>query len=276
MENTEIKALVSLLDDEDSEVFHHIENKILSIGDIMIPYLENEWEKNFNPLVQRRIEDLIHNLQFNSLQQKLKYWKDYEQDDLLKGMCLVAQYQYPDLDIRKVKESIEKVHYEAWLGHRPYSSPSEQVRNLNYIIFHKLSFSSNTQNFHAPGNSMLNVVLESHRGNPITLCVIYMLVAQKLNMPVFGVNLPNLFVLTYKSEDTQFYINVFNKGLMFSRTDIDDYLQKLKLEPKDMFYQPCLHKEILQRVLRNLILSFEKLGEPEKEEEVKKLLDVIS
>ncbi|MDX2302554.1 MAG: transglutaminase-like domain-containing protein [Microscillaceae bacterium] len=271
----EIKALISLLDDEDKEVQNHVENKILSLGDVIIPFLENEWEINFDPNVQKRIEDLIHNLQIKSLYTRLIEWKENEQDNLLKGVWLVATYQYPDLDFRKVKKDLDKIYYEVWLNHRAYSSPYDQTKNLNMVIFDKLKFNSNTQNMYAPGNSMINTVLETRRGNPISLCIIYMLIAQRLKMPIFGVNLPNLFVLTYKSEETQFYINAFNKGVVFTKNDIDSYITQLKLDPDERFYQPCSNLDIVQRVIRNLILAFEKLGESHKVEEIKSILHVL-
>jgi regulator of sirC expression with transglutaminase-like and TPR domain len=123
---------------------------------------------------------------------------------------------------------------------------------------------------------MINVVLETRRGNPISLCVIYMLVAQKMKLPVYGVNLPNMFILTYKSEHNQFYINVFNKGVLLTKSDIDNYISSLKLEPSDVFYEPCSHIDIVRRVLRNLMVAFEKSSEVEKMEEIKILLNDIS
>ena len=124
---------------------------------------------------------------------------------------------------------------------------------------------------------MINVVLESHRGNPITLCVLYMMVAQKLKLPVYGVNLPNLFVLTYKDGvTTQFYINAFNKGLIFSRQDIENYINELHLPPQSSFFEPCSNLDIIRRVFRNLIMSFDKMGEHAKAEEVKELLMLIA
>lgn len=276
MENKEIKALVSLLDDEDKEIATHVEEKILSMGEVIIPFLESEWESTFDPSVQRKIEDLIHTVQYKSLVEKLKDWKEKESDNLLRGMWLVATYQYPDLEYKKIKKDIDKIYYEAWLSHRTYASPFDQVRNLNNVIFTKMNFSANTQNFHSPGNSMINIVMESRRGNPIALCIIYMMVAHRLRMPVFGVNLPNLFVLTYKSEETQFYINAYNKGLVFSKADIDNYISQLKIQTSEKFYQPCSNIEIIQRVLRNLIVAFEKLNEAEKANEVKDLLKIVT
>ncbi len=275
MEDKELKALVSLLDEEDPEVLTHVEQKIISLGDTVIPYLEQQWEQQFNPVVQRRLEELIHTVQFDILRERLSAWKQGDMD-LLEGMWLVSTYHYPDLELEQLKKDLEQVYYDVWLEFKPEAHPFDKIRLLNSVFFSKLKFRANTKNFHSPGNSMINVVLETKKGNPTSLCIIYMLVAQKLKLPVSGVNLPNLYILVYKAEETQFYINVFNRGLIFSKSDIDNYLGHLNLTAKDIFYEPCENLETIKRVIRSLIVSFEKLGDPQKAEEIKILLNAIS
>ncbi len=275
MKKKELKALVSLLEDEDSDIISEIEEKIISLGNEVIPFLERQWESTLNPTLQTRIEDLIHSLQFETLKDKFIIWKGKKDKDLLKGLWLIATYQYPDLELGTLKKDIEQIYYEVWLEFKPEAHHYDQIKILNSVIFGKLKFSANTKNFHAPGNSMINVVLQSKKGNPISLCMIYMIIAQKLELPVYGVNLPNLFMLTYKTKDVQFYINVFNRGLIFSKSDIDSYLEDLQLSPRDIFYQPCENLEIIKRILRNLVVSFEKIGDYYKMEEIKILLNSI-
>ena len=276
MTDRELKALVSLLDDQDDQIVNQIVDKIRSLGKEIIPFLENEWESNFNPSVQRRIEELIHDLQYELLKERIKDWYDSKDQDLLTGLWLVATYQYPDLELEKIKQELEQIYYDAWLEFKPDLYPYDQIKILNSVLFNKLKFGANTKNFHSPGNSMINIVLETHKGNPITLCVIYQLVAQKLKMPVYGVNLPNLFIVTYKEEKNQFYINAFNKGLIFTKQDIENYIHELRLTPQDSFFEPCSNLEIIRRVFRNLIMSFDKMGEHAKAEEVKELLLIIA
>ena len=268
--------MVSLLDDSDEQVISHVEQKILSIGKEMIPFLEHEWESNLNPVVQTKIEELIHTLQYELLRDRLKNWYNSKEQDLLKGMWILATYQYPDLELEKLKQELEQIYYETWLEFRPDLYPFDQVKVINSVLFNKLKFGANTKNFHSPGNSLINVALESRKGNPITLCVIYMLVAQKLKLPVNGVNLPNLFILTYKDDNHQFYINAFNRGLIFSKQDIENYIHELHLVPQPSFFEPCSNLEIIRRALRNLVMSFEKMGEHAKADEVKVLLVEIS
>ena len=85
MKDTELKALVSLLDDEDTKIVSHVEEKILSLGTTIIPFLEEEWESNFNPTVQRRIEEIIHVLQYELLKERISQWYQSEDQDLLNG-----------------------------------------------------------------------------------------------------------------------------------------------------------------------------------------------
>jgi regulator of sirC expression with transglutaminase-like and TPR domain len=275
LSNKELTALVSLLEDDDLEVVDHVEGRIKSLGTHIIPYLEYEWENSFNPTVQKRIEELVHTLQFQLLKEKLAAWKASGGEDLLEGLWLINTYQYPDLEYADLKKELEQIYYEAWMELKTDIHPVDQIKILNAVIFSKLKFGANTKNFHSPGNSMLSVVLQTKKGNPIALCIVYFLVAQKLKLPIFGVNLPNLFVLTYKQGQHQFYINAFNRGLIFSRKEVDDYIANLKLSPKDQYYEPCTKVDMAARVLRNLAMSHEKLGNVEKVNEVREMLDIL-
>ncbi|WP_297336965.1 transglutaminase-like domain-containing protein [Algoriphagus sp.] len=271
----ELNALVSLLDDTDAEVRNHVRDKIFSLGTDIIPFLEEKWETSFNPEIQKEIEILVHELQFTLLRTRLENWKQSEDRDLLTGLWLINTYQYPDLEFEKLNAEMHQIYFEVWTAFKNDLGPYDQIKIINSVLFNTLRFSANTKNFHSPANSMLSAVLDTKKGNPITLCAIYLLVAQKLGLPVYGVNLPNLFVLTYQSDDITFYINAFNKGLIFRRQDVVNYLEHLKIPPQDSFFEPTDSMQIILRSLRNLGHSFEKLGELEKVDEIKSLIDLL-
>jgi regulator of sirC expression with transglutaminase-like and TPR domain len=271
----ELNALVSLLDDTDSEVKFHVRKKLISLGREVIPFLEKSWEQAFNADIQREIEDLVHTLQFEQLKERLTDWVNSPHQDLLTGLWIINTYQYPDLTLEKLTAELGQIYYQVWTEFKNDLTPFEQVQVLNNVLFSNLKFSANTKNFHSPANSMLSSVLATKKGNPISLCCIYLLVAQKLGLPIYGVNLPNLFVLTYKGAESSFYINAFNKGMIFQKSDLINYMEHLKIEPQEMFFNPCSSIEIVLRYFRNLILSFEKLGEIEKVEELKELFSII-
>lgn len=272
LKDAEIKALVALLDDDDHEVVAHVEDKIMSIGTSIIPMLEQEWESTFNPIIQEKIEDLVHELQFELLKERFLDWKEAGGESLLEGLWIVATYQYPDLEMDELIREIEQLYHEVWRQMKEEMTPYDRIKLFNDIFFNQFKFRANTKNFHSPANSMINAVLETKKGNPISLCAVYLLLAQKMDLPIFGVNLPNLFILTYKAVGDPIYINVFNRGLIFTKEDIDNYLENLQLEKQDIFYEPCSHLDIVLRALRNLIVSFEKLGDYHKADEIKLIL----
>jgi len=283
VKENEIKALISLLDDPDENISSQISEKILSIGSDIIPQLESVWETSFDPLQQRRIENLIHQIQFNTICRSLTAWANSEEGNLLKGVLLIAKYQYPDLNEEKIKSHLDLIKQDTWLELSPRLTALEKIKVLNHIFFDIHGFSGNTSNYHAPANSYINNVLESKKGNPLSLSIIYCIVAQSLDIPIFGVNLPEHFIVCYQDIDNEipenlinenkvyFYINPFSRGTIFGHNDIDAFLKQIKRTPEKQFYEPCSNVEMVIRLLNNLILSYEKLGYPDKIKELKTL-----
>lgn len=286
IKDNELNALIHLLEDPDDEIFTTIRERILSMGEEVIPALENVWENTFNNILQTRIEDIIQTIQFNNVLEELKLWADTGGVDLLTGTMLVSKYQYPDLDEEHVRKQIELIRRDVWLELNSNLTAYEKVRVINHILFDVYNFTGNTTNYHAPQNSYINNVIESKRGNPLLLSILYSIIAQGLNIPIYGVNLPEHFILAYRDEfsiqqeDEEepilFYINPFSRGAVFSRREIDTFLKQLKLEQNRIFYESCSNVDIVCRQLRNLIVSYEKLGYPNKVDDLKKLLGILS
>lgn len=276
MTKTEIKALISLLDDSDREVFNHVEDKLISLGFDVVPQLESEWESNMNPLVQSRIENLINQLQINQRVDRFVDWKENEEADLLKGLWLISTIQYPEYEFSELRREIEHLFLEVWQQYDITMKGRDAVAELNNALFSKIKFGANTKNFHSPENSMIKSVIATKKGNPISLAMIYLLMGRKLKLPLFGVNLPNLFVLSYLDDEEQFYINVFNKGLVFTKRDIESYVDQLNLTREEAYFSPCSNLDTIKRFLRNLIVAYDKNGQADKKEEVRNLLMVLN
>lgn len=274
----ELKALISLLDDPDDNIYHEIKNKIISYGDDVIPHLENAWETSFNQLLQERIESIIHFLQFSSVKNSLELWKNTPEKKLLEGALIVAKYQYPDLNTTQIQEYIDKLTQEVWLELADNLTALEKIKVVNKIIFDLHDFNGNTKNINSPQNSYINNVIETKRGNPITLGIIYLAVCQRLNIPVYGVNVPAHFILAYaeKKDDVLFYLNLFNKGAVFFKKDIDKFLEQLKTEPKKEYYIPCNNKTIITRLIQHLVYTYDNMGYLDKKNELQELLDILN
>jgi regulator of sirC expression with transglutaminase-like and TPR domain len=280
---TEVNSLIRLLDDPDTEIFGHVHEKLISYGPEVIQYLENAFEQAFDTILQERIANLVHAIQFGTVKNDLKLWYQSGAFDLLQGILIINRYQYPDLDEQKVINQIESIKRDIWIQMMNEASPVEQVKLMNHVFYSIHGFSGNTSNHRDPQNSYISQVLETKKGNQISLAIIYSIIAQKLDIPVYGVNLPQHFILAYldESRDTEFeggilfYINAFNKGFIFGRKDVDMFLKQLNLQFDKQFYEPCSNADIIKRVLRNLISAYEHLGSSEKVDELNELLNIF-
>ena len=283
----EIKALISLLDDPDELVFDQIRLKIESMGEEIIPVLEDAWEHDaYGILFQSRVENIIHNIQFDNVKADLGKWAATEEKDLLEGMLALAKYQYPEIDDDEIQTQVNKIEKDIWVEFHDGLTALEKLKVFNHIIFDVHGFEGNKKNYHSPDNSFINRVLESKRGNPISLAILYLILSERLHLPVYGVNLPRHFILAWgdlmditsiEGGDTKilFYINPFSGGSVFGKSDIDAFLKELKLKPNPIFFLPCSNYDIMVRSMNNLIHSYEEAGQGHKAEEIRELQRII-
>lgn len=273
--NQEVQALITLLDDPSKEVYTPVEEKLLNNGINAIPALEKAWESTLDEYLQERIEGVIQKIQFNFTRNNFVNWLESGAVSLLEGAFLVSQFQYPEISYNELDDKIERITKDVWLEINNNLTALEKVKILNYILFDLHKFNRNTLNYYSPQNSYINQVIETKKGNPISLAIIYSIVANRLGLPIYGVNLPKNFILAYadeyrdyqeniKQDDILFYINPYNKGAVLGKKEIDYFLKHQKIEPQQDYYVPCSHEDIVLRVINNLILAYSKQGHKEK------------
>jgi regulator of sirC expression with transglutaminase-like and TPR domain len=285
-----LHALIALMDDPDEQVYAHVRNRVLEIGPEAIQQLQTSWEESdLGLLFQSRIENLIHEIQFEACKTDLTTWYASSSKDLLKGALIVAKYQYPGLDEKSVMDSIERMRRDCWLEINPNMTAFEAVRIINKVIFEQYGFVGNSKNYNSSNNSYINTVIESRKGNPLSLSLIYSIIAQKLELPIYGVNLPNHFILAYMDNNgtnlfmsngneygVLFYINTFSKGSIFQKEDIQQFLQSIQVTPDASHFQPCSNSDIIRRMLTNLIAAFQQVGSHEKVNELCELRSLLN
>lgn len=290
MSDNEIRALITLIDDPDEGIYLEVRNRIVSLGDPVVPELERAWESDdLGDLFRNRIEDILHTIHLEGVSDRLKAWRDAGADDLLEGALIISRYRYPELDEQKVKARLASIRQDIWLELNDHLTAFEKVRVFNHIFFQVHGFRGNKRNYHAPQNSYINEVLDSRKGNPLSLAIIYQVLAEDLGLPLRGVNLPNHFVLAYldeeslggsdvaqqEEENVLFYVNAFSGGDILGRNEITEFLQKLNIEPRPAFYTPCSNLDIVRRQLNNLANSYAKLGDSERAEDLERLRSLL-
>ena len=203
-------------------------------------------------------------------------------DNLFRGAYLVARFQYPELKIEGLNNEMEKIRKDIWIELNNNLTALEKVRIFNHIMYDIYGFTGNPDNYYSPENYYINQVLETKKGNPVSLAIIYSTLALKLEIPIYGVNLPKNFILAFKDkyalpgeDDILFYINPYNKGAVLGKREIDYFLKQQNITPDDMYYKPCSNISIIQRLLVNLVNSYEFKGQQDKVGRLKELLTLF-
>ncbi|MCJ8288619.1 MAG: hypothetical protein MJK07_02545 [Flavobacteriales bacterium] len=284
-----IEALVRLIEDPDENIYGHVRDELINCGSSVIPILESSWETDDYGLVfQSRIELLIHEIQHSEIKRDLQQWIASPTKDLLAGTLIISRYQYPNLIEDEIHRKIQAIRKDIWLELSDDQTAYEKVRIFNKVFYGKHGFAGNSKDYHSPLNSCINTVVQTKKGNPLSLCVLYSIIARSLDMPIYGVNLPNHFVLTYLDEDKMisfidpenkfgnlFYINAFSKGGIFDAEEIRAFLKGLNKAELREYFEPCSNSAIIKRMLTNLIGSFQQVGNLEKVNELMELRDLF-
>jgi len=284
MDEKKIQALITLLDDPNEEVFRAAEQALLSEELEIIPILESAWESSEDTTYQQRLVNLIHDLQFKDLKNELRKWI-LNSDDLLYGAYLVSRYRYPTLKYEEINTKVTKIKTDIWLELSDNLTALEKVRIINHILFNVYGFSGNSGDILSPNNSFITDVVDTKRGNTITLSILYSVIAQRLEMPVYGVNLPKSFVLAYMDETSDlhktdngvegavlFYITPINKGLILGKKEIEIFIRQQKLDFNVSYFLPSNNREIIRRLLNNLVVAYETLKDNQRVSEIEELL----
>jgi len=177
------------------------------------------------------------------------------QIDLAKASLYFAQAEYKDVNVQKYLNILDDIAQEIARSLTPERYPLKVVKAINNHLFNCLEFQGNKQNYYDPNNSFLHHVIERKVGIPISLSVIYLAIAKRLNFPMVGIGMPGHFLIRPEFEGVGFFVDPFNRGEILFEEDCqrrldENYKQQLKLAPS--WLAPVSNKQILVRMLNNL------------------------
>lgn len=285
----DLHALIRLVDDPDESVYTQVRNTIMEFGSDAIPFLENSLDNlDYELIFHERIQRIVQDIHFEEIKRKLVQWSHSSDKDLIEGALIVANYQYKDLDDTSVYTFIDQLKRSIWLELNDHQTAFEKVKIINRVFFDLFHFQGDTKNYHLPSNSFINDVIDFKKGNPLSLSILYSQIAQSLGVPIYGVNLPNHFILAFMDENGSnhylsshdefgvlFYINPFSKGSILDSSAIKDFLKGLQLPFERDYFEPCSNTTVIRRMITNLIGAFQQVGNSKKVSELDELRKVL-
>ena len=188
-------------------------------------------------------------------------WQNFAQEvkqkdlDLAKASLYYAQAEYPNLDIAHYLNYLDQMAENIAVKLPQERYPLQVIKTINHYLFNELNFQGDNQNYYNPENSYLNKAIERRKGIPITLSVIYLEVAKRLNFPMVGIGMPGHFIIRPDFEDAGIFVDAFNQGEILFEQDCEAKLSQLYQQPVKLeqhFLKSVSKQQILARMLNNL------------------------
>ena len=196
----------------------------------------------------------------------LEYFSMLVQEDndipLFEAALAIGQDVRPELDLENVQEEVDAMAARLLQRLPDDASMIQKLRMLNHYFYNELGFSGNINDYYLPDNSYLHRVLETRRGIPISLAVLYMELAQQIGLNVHGISFPGHFLMKMSVPSGEIVLDPFN-GISLSREELEERIEPYILQqefPDDFqlaaYLQNARPRDILARMLRNLKALF--------------------
>ncbi len=285
MNEEKVRALISLLDDSDPNVYINISKELSKLPASDIPYLEDIWLESDSPLLQERLESIIDEIHHNSIIKELISWKNSPKQNLIEGAILINKSVSYHLSTTNVKTTINKIVNEIKPELKELESYLDKVKILNHFLYfiHNFMVLSPKEETNWGGN--ISTVLAQKKGNYIITSIIYAGIAQELKLPVTGIQLPNSILLcceshhnepaSKKSKRNYFYINPIDNGAVLSSMQLEHVIKFKKLKNLPQYYKPCNNLDLIKLLIQNQIFCYGRQNNYKYVEILKNLLNTL-
>jgi regulator of sirC expression with transglutaminase-like and TPR domain len=183
--------------------------------------------------------------------------------DLAKAALFLAQEEYPHLDPDAYLQALDTMAATVAARLPAERYPLRVLQTINHHLYEELGVRGNTEDYYDPRNSYLNEVIDRRLGIPITLSLVYLQVAQRIDFPMIGVGMPGHFLIRPTLDEMEILVDPFHRGEVMFAADCQDRLSQLYGRPialRPEFLQPVTHRQFLARMLTNLKFIYSNQG----------------
>lgn len=257
---SEKDALLSLLDDPSPPVRNALVEVFKAMGPCGLEIL-SEAAQSSNRLIGWYANAYLSQLKSSDPLQELRAFIQSGNYELETGWIMISRVAHPALDIGAICSELDE--YAARCKELSVSPTTsrEYCTVINRVLFHELGFRGNSDRYTDPANSFINTVLLTRRGLPITLSLLYVLVATRLGVTIEPINAPGHFVVGCFEERAPFYVDPFHHGKFLTAGQMLKRLEANNLAPNLSHLAPATTHETLTRLCRNLVHHYLESGE---------------
>jgi len=258
-------ALLSLLEDEDAQVFAAVRDHLLAQGPPALEWLRPHLASP-EPLVRRRARAIAHEIARRAADDRFLDFclRSSEHLDLELGALLLAQTRFPDISLEGYLALLES--YAATMRERikPRSHLRTRLHVLNAFFNNDLTILSSHQFTLWPNANYLNRVLDTSVASPIAAGILYLILGRRLGLPLTGIWLPDLFLCRFQSSTTELFIDVSNDGALLSRAGALRLIRAHFPDGHGADLKPLTERQLLAALCGQLYAAHTQDGDPEE------------
>jgi regulator of sirC expression with transglutaminase-like and TPR domain len=200
--------------------------------------------------------------------------------NLARAALYIAQTTYPDLDIDSQLQLLDEMAEEVAKRLPQSRYPLMVIRTINNYLYEELGFTGNHSNYYDPRNSFLNDVLARRTGIPITLALVYLEIAQRIDFPMMAIGMPGHFMIRPDFEDSEIFIDTFHNGDILFAEDCRQKLMNI-YQQEIPYLTPSLvptvtKPQFIARMLNNLQVIYLDRGDMTNAMIIKDLLSIVA
>ncbi|MCS6808020.1 MAG: transglutaminase family protein [Bacteroidota bacterium] len=260
----EFNALCVLLDDPDPHVHQAAQERLIQYGPSIVPALRAAIESIHDDDTQQRMTDVVRYFQRKAVDdlRTMVYKANAEGKDIdLEEMFLtLSRFGYPETDEEAVRKELDAIalRVHSLFMKSPQHTELSLLLNVNRAFFEEARFTgADNEHYHNPDNTYVQAILQTRRGIPISLCVLYLLVAERADVVMHGIGMPAHFVVYHPELDI--FIDTFGNGAFLSREDCRRFIQGAGFTFEPSMLERVSNVAILLRMIRNLVFAYGKM-----------------
>lgn len=224
--DTELKSIVTLLDDTDDFVVEAINKRMLGRGVSVLTDLEVLYNKEKSYRTKGLIADKIQYLSNEFVLDELGKMVNHEYPDLERGIYLISKLIVTDIDEIYFKDLLGILIRDLVTEISEEKTALEKMQIFNHIFYHRLLFKCGDYPITRESTTVLTSVLSSRHGVPLSISLTYFLLARCVGLEVYPMCFPGGFVPAYIEKDKiLFYMDIFRDGEIFSESRLKYYLE---------------------------------------------------
>lgn len=263
LNNRCFQSIKILIDDETPVVRDAVVQQLKNFPDEGKVFLQEILDGR-DPLLAKHAQEINKSLGWADVIGEFLEFIRSQRYELETGWFLLDRTVYPDFQASSATLFMDKLADRVRELVAPPLSPRQTCSVLNRVLFHEYGFRGSGKNFENPDNSFLHRVLDRRQGLPITLSVLYLLVARRIGLELDPIGLPGRFMVGCFAEERPFYIDAWSGGKILELEQMENFLEHSSIEDSGSALLPVTVAETLCRGCRNLVYHFQLSKNPEK------------